>query len=67
MSDSNKMAFVGLDVHKDSIVVAVAETGLTALQLKLPQTPQLAAHVQPNLFYGSAPAALRGVQFCSSF
>ena len=27
MSDSNKMAFVGLDVHKDSIVVAVAEAG----------------------------------------
>ena len=27
MFDSNKMLFVGLDVHKDSIVVAVAEAG----------------------------------------
>jgi transposase len=27
MSDSNTMLFVGLDVHKDSIVVAVAESG----------------------------------------
>jgi transposase len=27
MSDSNKTVFVGLDVHKDSIVVAVAEAG----------------------------------------
>jgi transposase len=27
MSDSNKKVFVGLDVHKDSIVVAVAEAG----------------------------------------
>jgi transposase len=27
MSDSSKTAFVGLDVHKDSIVVAVAEAG----------------------------------------
>lgn len=27
MSDPNKMLFVGLDVHKDSIVVAVAEAG----------------------------------------
>jgi transposase len=27
MSDSSKMVFVGLDVHKDSIVVAVAEAG----------------------------------------
>lgn len=27
MSDSNKTVFVGLDVHKDSIVIAVAEAG----------------------------------------
>ena len=27
MSDSNKKIFVGLDVHKDSITVAVAEAG----------------------------------------
>ena len=27
MSDSNKSVFVGLDVHKNSIVVAVAEAG----------------------------------------